>query len=128
VIVVTHGAVGELMIRAAESKVGPLDGLRAVGVEPDAGADIVQRRIDEAVRALHTDEVVFLVDLAGSTPANLCCRPWASHSVVVTGVNLAMLFKLATADRTHGARPLAEDLARTGAKSIAVRDDAPETR
>ena len=69
---------------------------------------------------LAATEVVFLVDLGGSTPANLCCRQCGGHSAVVSGLNMAMLFKLATADRAAGARHLADELAASGAKSIGV--------
>jgi len=53
-------------------------------------------------------EVLFLTDLEGSTPYNLCCKRCEGKSVVLSGMNLPMLFKLATADRKHGALPLAE--------------------
>jgi hypothetical protein len=43
------------------------------------------------------------------------------RSVVLSGMNLPMLFKLATADRAHGALPLAEELRTTGLKSIHIR-------
>lgn len=121
VIVVTHGNCGAEMIRAAREKVGTLDGVTAVGVSEGDSPEAVRRRIEAAVEALHADEVVYLVDLGGSTPFNLCCRRCGGRSAVVSGVNLAMLFKLATADRALPAMQLAAELAQSGAKSISVR-------
>ena len=122
VIVVTHGEAGAAMIAAAREKIGALPLVAAVGVQLDEEAGAVMRHIEEAVTQLHADDVVFLVDLGGSTPFNLCCKSCGGHSVVVSGVNLAMLFKLSTADRSAGARHLAEELVATGTKSISIRE------
>ncbi len=122
VIVVTHGSSGAEMVRAAEQKVGhAFAQVAAVGVAVDETPARLQQRIDEAVSGLGASEVVFLVDLGGSTPFNLCCRRCGGQSAVVSGVNMPMLFKLSTADREHGARHLADELAASGQKSISVR-------
>ncbi|HEX2573384.1 MAG TPA: hypothetical protein VH877_27795 [Polyangia bacterium] len=120
VLLVTHGDVGRMMVTAAEKIVGPIPDLRTVRVETGEAGEAVAARIDEAAHELNADEMLFLVDLYGSTPARMCCRSCDGHSVVLTGVNLAMLFKLATADRSNGAEPLAQLLAATGTKSIQV--------
>ncbi|HWE26942.1 MAG TPA: PTS fructose transporter subunit IIA, partial [Polyangia bacterium] len=65
-------------------------------------------------------EVLFLTDLEGSTPYNLCCKKCGGRSVVLTGMNLPMLFKLATAKRDQSALTLAEELQATGVKSIHI--------
>ena len=67
------------------------------------------------------DEVLFLADLEGSTPYNLCCKRCGGQSVVLSGMNLPMLLKLATANRKNGALTLAEELRATGLKSIHIR-------
>ena len=122
VIVVTHGYSGAEMVRAAEQKVGhPLSGVATIGVGGDEPVAEVKVRLEQAVRSLSVDDVVFLVDLGGSTPFNLCCGNSRGQSAVVSGVNMPMLFKLSTADRSHGARQLAEELAASGKKSISVR-------
>ena len=122
VIVVTHGYSGAEMLRAAEQKVGhALEGVATIGVVGDEPVAAVQQRLDQAVRELHVDDVVFLVDLGGSTPFNLCCGNCRGQSAVVSGVNMPMIFKLSTVDRSHGARHLADELAASGKKSISVR-------
>src|SRR5262245_12331456 len=126
VIVVTHGYSGAEIVRAVEQKVGhPLEHVAAVGVAIDEPPATVQLRLEEAMRALGDDQVVFLVDLGGSTPFNLCCGRCGGNSAVVSGVNMPMLFKLSTADRTADARHLADELAASGAKSISVRGGGP---
>jgi mannose/fructose-specific phosphotransferase system component IIA len=120
VIVVTHGAAAEDMVDAAERMVGNLD-VRTVAVTFGEENAHVEGRLESAVEGLGTEDVLFLVDLEGSTPFNLCCKKCRGSAVVLSGMNLPMLFKLSTADRTHGARALAEELRATGIKSIHIR-------
>jgi mannose/fructose-specific phosphotransferase system component IIA len=128
VIVVTHGGGGQAMLEAAERVVGPLPRVTTVEVAAGEPAAEVERRIEAAVQAVGTEAVVFLVDLSGSTPANLCGRLGGREFAVVSGMNLPMLFKLSTADREHGPMHLAEELASTGQKSILVRGQGSHGR
>src|SRR4051812_12889590 len=98
VIVVTHGGAGTAMIKAVAEKVGEIEGIVTVDVALGDSPLSVQQRVDAAVEALVADEVLFLTDLGGATPFNVCCKSCGGNSVVVTGLNLPMLFKLTTAD------------------------------
>jgi mannose/fructose-specific phosphotransferase system component IIA len=123
VVVVTHGNAGADMIAAAQAFLHMrIPHLAAVGIEPEDNRDVVDRKIDQALDALgvtkaSNEDVLFLVDLVGSTPARLCCSKCGGGHVV-TGVNMPMLLKLATADRTRGATALGNELVVTGTKSI----------
>lgn len=120
VVVVTHGDAALDMVDAAERMVGKLD-VTTVAVQIGEPRGETEKRLESAVEANAGDDVLFLVDLEGSTPFNLCCRKCGGTSVVLSGMNLPMLFKLATADRAHGAVVLAEELRATGLKSIHIR-------
>ncbi len=120
VVVITHGNAAEDMVEAAERVVGKLD-VRTISVRIGEPRAETESHIETVVGGLDTDEILFLTDLEGSTPFNLCCRKCCGRSVVLSGMNLPMLFKLATADRQHGALPLAEELRATGLKSIHIR-------
>jgi mannose/fructose-specific phosphotransferase system component IIA len=108
------------MVEAAERMVGSLD-VHTVAVTIGEPRVELEQRLEHEVEAMGTSEILFLVDLEGSTPFNLCCRRCNGTAVVLSGMNLPMLFKLATADRLHGAARLAEELAATGLKSIHIR-------
>lgn len=125
VILVTHGDAGTAMLEAAQKVVGPLPLVSAVGVPLGEKVSDVQHRIEDAVVHMETQDVLFLVDLGGSTPANLCCKQCGGHGVVVSGLNMAMLLKLATSDRGQGARLLADDLVASAAKAIRVSEGHP---
>lgn len=124
VVIVTHGDAALDMVDAVERMVGRLD-VRTVAVRIGEPRVETESRLEAAVSELHTHDVLFLVDLEGSTPFNLCCRKCGGASVVLSGMNLPMLFKLATADREHGALRLAEELRATGLKSIHIRSGGP---
>ena len=124
IVVITHGDAAISMVEAAERVVGNL-GVETVTVKVGEPRGETESRIEKAVVSLGVDEVLFLVDLEGSTPFNLCCRSCGGRSAVVSGMNLPMLFKLATVDRARDPLALAADLAATGTKSIHVRADGP---
>lgn len=122
VVLVTHGNAGLDMVQAAESFLQlSIPRLVSIGVEPKDSPSDVDHKIDLALqklRVLDPKQVLFLVDLVGSTPARLCCGHCDEKGHVVTGVNLPMLLKLATTDRSKSAVVLAKELVTTGARSI----------
>jgi mannose/fructose-specific phosphotransferase system component IIA len=120
VIVITHGNAAEDMVDAVERVVGKLD-VRTISVRIGEPRGETESQIERVVDELHADEVLFLTDLEGSTPYNLCCKRCGGKSVVLSGMNLPMLMKLATANRAEGALVLAEELRATGLKSIHIR-------
>lgn len=120
VIVITHGNAAEDMVDAVERVVGTLN-VRTISVRIGEARAETERHIECVVEELHADEVLFLTDLEGSTPYNLCCKRCGGKSVVLSGMNLPMLMKLATANRADGALVLAEELRATGLKSIHIR-------
>jgi PTS system mannose-specific IIA component len=120
VIVITHGNAAEDMVDAVERVVGKLD-VHTINVRIGEPRAETESHIEAVVDELRAEEVLFLTDLEGSTPFNLCCKRCGGKSVVLSGMNLPMLMKLATANRADGALPLAEELRATGLKSISIR-------
>lgn len=124
VVVVTHGRAGADMIDAAQSFLHmDLPLVTAVGVEPGDGPNAVDEKINQAVASMGItswQDVLFLVDLVGSTPARICCRKCNESGHVVTGVNMPMLVKLGTLDRTRSATSLVNDLVTTATRSIHI--------
>lgn len=122
VVLVTHGQAGRDMLEAAQDFLHmTIPQVTAVGVLPEDSSFIVNQKIDQALEELHIrnkEDVLFLVDLVGSTPARLCSCKCSHQGHVVTGVNLPMLLKLATANRHVGPLALGDELVTTGTKSI----------
>jgi PTS system mannose-specific IIA component len=120
VVVVTHGDLGAALVRSASGLVGALSGVTAVACSSGQPAAEVRRAIHAAADSVDAGGgVLFLVDLAGSTPCNACVAECAARSGdLLCGVNLPMLLKLASSDRGAGPAALATELERTARRSI----------
>ena len=122
VVVVTHGRAGADMLDAAQQILHvQLPLVAAVGINVEDDRSAVDDKLTRAVKELGVEsfeDVLFLVDLAGSTPARLCCGKCVDKGHVVTGLNMPMLVKLATADRSRRPAGLGIGLNATGTKPI----------
>lgn len=121
-LVVVHGDYGGPLVAAAEAIVGPLD-VGITTVCPEGDPEDVRRRITLGIRRHDRGRgVLLLTDLCGSTPANVCQLVVADREdcEMLTGLNLPMLLKLSTCDRTLDARTLAQELETSSRRSIMV--------
>ena len=120
VVVVTHGDLGAALLRSATGLVGALPALATVACSSGQPASEVREAVHGAADSVDGgDGVLFLVDLAGSTPCNACVAECATRTGdLLSGVNLPMLLKLASADRAAGPAALATELESTAQRSI----------
>jgi len=97
-VLVTHGALGKESLSVLNHVVGAQQQVEAVGIGADDDMDECRKRITTAIKNVSTGQgVVMLTDMFGGTPSNLAIAAMpASHAVVLAGVNLPMLIKLAT--------------------------------
>ena len=111
VVLVTHGAYGRALIGAAEELVGWLEIEVVEIVDLDTSRVEIRRRIEELTGG---GPALLLTDLCGSTPANVCLAMANERDdrEVLAGVNLPMLIRLATGDRSCGTQAAGERLAR----------------
>jgi PTS system mannose-specific IIA component len=92
--------------------------------------DDARARLGEAVHRVDAGEgVLVLTDMFGGTPANLALTFLDEKLEVITGVNLPMILKLATA-RADGLqlRPAAELVTSHGQKNITLASDLLRSR
>ncbi len=124
-VVATHGGLAEELLRTAEGIVGPQERCEAVSVGAGSSMDEARARLGEAIqRADAGDGVLVLTDMFGGTPANLALTFLDEKLEVVTGVNLPMIVKLATA-RAGGLalRAAAELVTAYGQKNITLASE-----
>src|SRR6476660_7932973 len=98
-VIVTNGHLASELLAAAEMIVGPISHIAAVSIgwhdDVDAARDEVQRAI---TRVSQERGVLLLTDMFGGTPTNIASMFLEEGSVeVITGTNLPMVIKLATA-------------------------------
>ncbi len=131
VLVVGHGDTASRLLDAARgiAPPGTLDGVVAVdagaGETPDFTASICAA-LDDVDQG---DGVLLLVDLLGASPCQCGRREGFSHHLVtLSGLNLAMLLKLAGLDRsTASARELADACADSAQRSVTVTSSTGAT-
>ena len=96
VLVITHGNLGQELIKAAELIKGKYDGVLPVSVDSNKGVEDIKKEITTAIKKVDKGQgVLILTDLFGGTPSNIALSFLKEGKVeVVTGVNLPMLLKL----------------------------------
>lgn len=125
VVIVGHGDSASRLLSAARGIVKQgLDDCVAV----DAGAGQtpeLERALCDGIEAADRGRgVLLLVDLLGSSPCACGMREASGHELrTVSGLNLAMLLKLANLDRgALGLAELAEACAESGRRAIVVTE------
>ncbi len=122
VILVTHGRLGVEFIAALEHVVGKQTQIKAVSIGPED--DMEKRRAEILAGAKEVDDgqgVVVLTDMFGGTPSNLAISIMEHAQVeVVSGVNLPMLIKLASARQSESLKDTAAQAQEAGRKYITI--------
>jgi PTS system mannose-specific IIA component len=133
VVVITHGQLATELLYAAEMIVGDLPTFAAVSIGWHEDVDQARDAIAHAIERVRTSAgdspetpagVLLLSDMFGGTPANLAVTFLEAERVeVITGVNLAMLIKLARPPRELDLLALARDMREHGRNAIWVASD-----
>lgn len=119
-MIVTHGHLAGELLAAAEMIVGPISHIAAVSIgwhdDVDAARDEVQRAI---TRVSQERGVLLLTDMFGGTPTNIASMFLEEGSVeVITGTNLPMVIKLATASAEDSLAEVARKICDQGRQGI----------
>jgi PTS system mannose-specific IIA component len=119
VVIISHGDLGDALIRATEMITGPAERLFSVPLLPDESPEGFGEKLAAVLREIEGEETLVLIDLLGGTPCNVAAWQALKGNVeCLTGVNLPMLLELVTS-RDHASLPeLAETIARAGRESI----------
>lgn len=129
VVVVGHAHSASALVTAAEGILGAP--LSVIAVDAGAGetADLRARMCDAVAAADRGAGVLLLADMFGASPCTCGMRIAAGHPLaVVAGLNLAMLLKLATLDRTtRTPHELAEACGDSARRAITVIDKTSPT-
>jgi PTS system mannose-specific IIA component len=133
VVVVTHGQLSTELVNSAEMIVGDLPQFTAVSIGWHDDVDHAREEIGRAIERVRASaggtesepaDVLVLTDMFGGTPSNLGLAFLEEGRVeVVTGVNLAMLLKLAKATDDLDLLTRARALCEHGRGAIRVASD-----
>src|SRR5262249_18638051 len=111
-VIVTHLGIGREMRQAVEEILKEKVPMVVVEVDTLHATAEFQHQIELAISEFQNkDGVLILTDIFGATPTNLCKDLLAQERIaVVTGINLPMVLKAATAHFRQNAKEAAEFL------------------
>src|SRR5512144_2555446 len=119
-VIVSHGQVAVELLAAAETVVGDLNHIEAVSIGWHDDVDVAKSEIARAIKNVSKGRgVIVLTDMFGGTPTNISAMFIKENEVeIVTGVNLPMIIKFASSDRTGKLNELAKEIEEQGKQSI----------
>lgn len=97
IVIVAHGGLATELLGVMEHVMGRLAGVRTVSIAAECDRTAKGTEIRQAAEAVDQGQgVVVVVDLHGSSPANLCgFVRGMGQRFIITGANVPMLLKLA---------------------------------
>ncbi len=119
-VIVTHLGIGREMLKAVEEILKEKVPMAVVEIDSQRPTSESHDRICEAVESFRDkDGVLILTDIFGATPTNLCRDLLSSGKVAaVTGLNLPMVLKAATARFEKSAAEAADFLKNYGRENV----------
>ena len=119
VVLVSHGELGDALIRAAEMIAGPAERVYSVPLLPGESPESWADKLSAVLLQIEDEKTLVLIDLTGGTPYNVAARQVPRENVeCVTGVNLPMVLE-ALMSRDDASLPgLAESVAQAGKESV----------
>jgi len=127
-ILVTHGRVGEALVRAAEDILGPLAGVDVLSND-GLSRDALVAALRERIARFGPRGGIVLVDVAGGSCAQaalaVAAREAPGPCPVLTGVNLPMLLDFAHHRTDLAPQLLAERLLAKAQAGVALLPSAP---
>ncbi|MDP9126691.1 MAG: PTS fructose transporter subunit IIA [Pseudomonadota bacterium] len=101
-VLVTHRGIGVELLAALNEIVGPQTQAKAISIGPEDDMEKCRDSILTAIKDVNDGKgVILLTDMFGGTPSNLAIAAMPhTNMVVLAGVNLPMLVKLATVRAT----------------------------
>jgi len=118
-VIVTHGHLAGELLAAAEMIVGPISHIAAVSIGWHDDVDAARDEVQRAITGVSQGGVLLLTDMFGGTPTNIASMFLEEGSVeVITGVNLPMVIKLATATAEDSLAEVARKICDQGRQGI----------
>ncbi|HEY68145.1 MAG TPA: PTS sugar transporter subunit IIA [Thermoflexia bacterium] len=119
IVLVSHGDLGDALIRATEMIVGPTERIFSVPLLPNESPEGFGEKLAVALQDIKGEETLILIDLFGGTPYNVAARQVLKGNVeCVTGVNLPMLLELVMSRDGASLPELAETITQSGREAI----------
>jgi PTS system mannose-specific IIA component len=119
VMVITHGRLGEELVKTAECIAGKQDEFEIIRLDPEDSLATMCDKVKNNLSMSGEEGAIVLTDMLGGTPCNACLPFCNSDKVeVISGINLYMLLSVFMNRKSMGLSALAEKAVADGIKSI----------
>jgi PTS system mannose-specific IIA component len=119
-IIVSHGKLGEELLNALTIILGEAPNIEAISIGWYDDVEESKRKINQSLKRVDQKSgVVIFTDMFGGTPSNLSFTFQKDGQVeIITGVNLPMLIKFVSLQRSNTLKDVARKVVEQGKKNI----------
>lgn len=119
-IIVSHGKLAEEILNALTIILGEVLNIEAISIGWYDDVEESKKKINQSLKRVNKKNgVVIFTDMFGGTPSNLSFSFLKDNKVeIITGVNLPMLIKFASLQRSSSLKEVAKKVVEQGKKNI----------
>lgn len=119
-IIVSHGKLAEELLNALTIILGEAVNIEAISIGWYDDVEESKKKINQSLnRVNQKNGVVIFTDMFGGTPSNLSFSFLKDNQVeIITGVNLPMLIKFVSLQRSYNLKEVAKKVVEQGKKNI----------
>jgi PTS system mannose-specific IIA component len=119
-IIVSHGKLAEELLNALNIILGEVVNIEAISIGWYDDVEESKKKINHSLQKVNKKNgVVIFTDMFGGTPSNLSFSFLKDNQIeIITGVNLPMLIKFASLQRSNNLKEVAKKVVEQGKKNI----------
>jgi len=119
-VIVSHGKLAEELLNALTIILGEAVNIEAISIGWYDDVEESKKKINESIKRVdQKNGVLIFTDMFGGTPSNLSFSFLKDgHVEIITGVNLPMLIKFVSLQRSYNLKDVAKKVVEQGKKNI----------
>jgi mannose PTS system EIIA component len=119
-VIVSHGKLGEELLNALTIILGEAPNIEAISIGWYDDVEESKKKINQSLKRVNQKSgAVIFTDMFGGTPSNLSFSFLKDNQVeIITGVNLPMLIKFVSLQRSNNLKEVAGKVVEQGKKNI----------
>ncbi|HVP90866.1 MAG TPA: hypothetical protein VMS75_06575 [Terriglobales bacterium] len=119
-VIVCHGKMAEELLNALTIILGEAPNIEAISIGWYDEVEESKKKINQSLKRVdQKNGVIIFTDMFGGTPSNLSFAFLKENNIeIITGVNLPMLIKFVSLQRTNVLRDVARKVVDQGKKNI----------
>ncbi|MBP1765919.1 MAG: system component [Candidatus Aminicenantes bacterium] len=119
-IIVSHGRLAEELLNALTIILGEAPNIEAISIGWYDDVEDSKKKISQCLKRVdQKNGVIIFTDMFGGTPSNLSFSFLRDNQVeIITGINLPMLIKFVSLQRSNNLKDVAKKVVEQGKKNI----------